>query len=183
MNVPCTHCKALHWIDEQLSKSSRQSSKFSLYCLEGGVSLLPLEQPPASLSTLLTLTAAQAIKFREDIWKYNRAFAFTSLGVNQDHSVNAGGSRSPPVFCISGELRHWSGALTPPVGQLPHYTQLYIYEPQVALNARVEQNSDLDPQIISELQTMLAAHHQYIPKYKHAFEILGQHHGLEDIAV
>jgi hypothetical protein len=142
-----------------------------------------LEQPPPVLLTLLTATTRKAVKFREEIWKYNRAFAFTSLGVNEDHSVNVGGSRGPPVFRISGELCHWSGALSPPTGRLPRYSQLYVYEPRAALDARVQQNSNLDPEILADLQTMLADHHQYVPKFKHAFEILGQHTGPEDVSV
>ena len=180
MDAACKHCSALHWMAERLARSSQLSPKFSLCCLEGKIRLPPLEKAPQPLHDLLTSQDAHAVKFRTEISKYNRTFAFTSLGVNEDHSVNNG--RGPPVFRISGELCHWSGALTPPNSQLARYAQLYLYEPQAALTDRVRQNADLDPGILRDLQAMLIAHHQYVGIYKHAMEILKQHNA-EDVQV
>ena len=151
--------------------------------MEGKIALPLLEPPPEPLQTLLSSTSAVSARFRDDIWKYNRAFAFTSLGVTEDHSVNRG--RGPPVFRISGELHHWSGALTPPPGRSARYAQLYIYEPQAALEDRVRQNNDLNPQLLSALQAMLNDHHHYVPLFKHAFEVLQQNANLnvEDLEV
>ncbi|RDB22730.1 hypothetical protein Hypma_009973 [Hypsizygus marmoreus] len=124
-------------------------------------------------------TAAKA--FRENIWKYNRAFSFTSLGVKEDHSVNNGPGK--PVFRISVELCHWSGALVPEHGQLPRYAQLYMYEPRAALEAQMQQNSDLDRRTVEGLQDMLSHHHQYVPVYRHAFEILRTCDPVLDVSI
>ena len=62
------------------------------------------------------------------------ALAFTSLGVQEDTRVNARGGW---VFRILGQLCHLSGALTPGEGTSPQYTQLYIYDPQQALQQRM----------------------------------------------
>ena len=70
--------------------------------------------------------------FQEEIWRFNWALSFTSLGVNEDCSVNGPG-RGPPVFRICGDLCHRSGALEPSPGQPPRYAQLYVYEPRDAL--------------------------------------------------
>ena len=109
--------------------------------------------------------------FREEIWRFNRALSFTSLGVNEDHSVNGPG-RGPPVFHICGDLCHRSGALEPSPGQPPRYAQLYVYEPQDALALRMNINMDLRPDVMETLQTLLHESHQYAQMYRHAHEIL-----------
>jgi hypothetical protein len=115
------------------------------------------------------------------MWKYNRAFAFTSVGVQEDHAVNA--RPGPPVFRICGELYHRSGALVPEGEQTPTYAQLYIYEPREALQHRISNNADLDPQILQNLQTMLNANHQYVPLYQHAHEILQNYNPMDDAEI
>ncbi|KAF8901877.1 hypothetical protein CPB84DRAFT_908724 [Gymnopilus junonius] len=132
-------------------------------------------------SDLLSSQNPLAKNFREDMWKYNRTFAFTSLGVTEDHSINQ--RRGPPVFRISGELHHSSGALTPAEGRRPRYAQLYIYEPRAALEARASQNRDLNINLIAHLQVMLSENHQYVPVYKHAYEILQAHGDVPDAQV
>ena len=104
-----------------------------------------------------------------------------SLGVEEDHSVNRG--RGPPVFHISGELHHQSGALAPSEGCPPQYAQLYIYKPQAALDARMQQNQGLDCQVMHTLQDMLTAHHQYVPVYRHAYQILQNYNSNNDVHV
>lgn len=181
MNVACAHCGALHWIGEKLARSSDHSPKFGMCCHEGQISLPQRQDPPRHIQELFLSQEPHAREFRENIWKYNRAFSFTSLGVNEVHSVNNG--RGPPVFCITGELCHWSGSLVPHNGQLPKYAQLYIYEPREALAARMQQNQDLDEQIMETLQTFLLQHHQYAPVYRHAWEILRLHPNIENHTV
>ena len=141
----------------------------------------PLKEPPATLQSLLTSENRSSARFREDIWKYNRAFAFTSVGVSEDHSVNRG--NGPPVFRISGELHHRSGALSTPDGHLPRYAQVYVHEPRAALDFRVRQNADLDPQILLSLQTMLASSHPYVEVYKHAHEVLKDYDPADDAQI
>ncbi|KIM40031.1 hypothetical protein M413DRAFT_29163, partial [Hebeloma cylindrosporum] len=181
MDIPCPHCGALHWLAEKLSNSSKHSPKFGMCCMEGKVQLPALEAPPEPLRQLLTSEDRSAKTFRDEIWKYNRAFAFTSLGVDEDHSVNHG--RGPPVFRIFGELHHRSGALAP-IGSRPaSYAQLYIYEPRAALDVRMAQNAGLDRAVMDGLQTMLSQHHQYVPVYRHAFEILRTYDPRNDAEV
>ena len=170
MEIPCPHCGALHWLAEKLAASSKRSPKFGMCCIEGKVQLPALEAPPEPLRWLLTTGGHDATTFWDEIWKYNRALSFTSLGVDEDHSVNQGWG--PPVFRIFGELHHRSGALVPTGTRPASYAQLYIYEPQAALDVRMQQNAGLDHEIMHGLQTMLSQHHQYVPVYCHAFEIL-----------
>ncbi|KAF6759185.1 hypothetical protein DFP72DRAFT_806875, partial [Ephemerocybe angulata] len=182
MDVECPHCHALHWMDEKLSKSSTASPKFGVCCGQGKVKLDAIPEPPALLRNMFTSMDPLYIKFREDVWKYNRAFSFTSLGVHEDHSVNGRG-RGPPVFRISGELHHYSGALEAPNGQRPRYSQLYILEPQAALDHRKALNTGLNAAIINTLQGILLQSHQYVPVYQHAYEILQHYDPRNDIKV
>ena len=172
---------AAHWLAEKLSKSSLRSPSFGGCCLQGKVCLPPLRDPPATLRGLLTSDSQSSLLFRETIWKYNRAFAFTSVGVSEDRSVNRG--NGPPVFRIFGELHHRSGALSAPDGHLPRYAQAYVHEPRAALDFRMRQNADLNSEILQSLQTMLTGSHPYVQIYKHAHEILKDYNPANDAQV
>ena len=82
---------------EKLSRSSKKKPVFGLCCNSGKVDLPKLREPPHVLKSLLERNDQQACDFRENIWKYNRAFAFTSLRASEDHSIN-NTHRGPPVF-------------------------------------------------------------------------------------
>jgi len=111
MEEKCGWCGALHWMSEKVVHSSRSNPVFSL-CYNSGQVVLPrLSAPPEPLRDLLERDDAVGRDFRESISKYNRAFAFTSLQVTEDHSVNEH-HRGPPIFRIQGELHHRGGHLS-----------------------------------------------------------------------
>ena len=166
MDVICTQCGAAHWKAERLSKSTNATPRFGTCCLDGKVRLPAPKDPPATLKNLLTSSDRNCTKFRENIWKYNRAFAFTSLGVSEDYSVNRG--KGPPIFRIFGELHHYSGALSTSEHRTPRYAQVYIYEPKAALDHRMQLNADLDRATMDGLQRMLNSSHPYVTIYRHA---------------
>jgi hypothetical protein len=172
MEWECRHCGALHWFAEKTVKSSKTIPEFSQCCEHGEVQLPDLCPPPPPLLRLFTGDDDQAKNFKEYIWEYNRALAFTSLGIMQDHSVNVG--RGPPVFRIQGELHHDSASLLPRAGVSPRYAQLYIYDPHSALRYRMENNpnGNLREDTMSVLQDVIRNNHQYAPVYMHAYEIL-----------
>ncbi|KIK00972.1 hypothetical protein K443DRAFT_99409 [Laccaria amethystina LaAM-08-1] len=161
MDIACSSCGALHWMVEKLSDSSKRNLRFGTCCMDGKVQLPPLQPPPEPLQRLLTSNDADAVAFREVGWKYNRAFSFTSLGVSEDRTVNEGFRWGPPVFRICGDLCHRSGALTTE-GEIKCYAQLWVLEPRAALEARMDNNIDLDQDVMHGLQTMLGEHHQYV---------------------
>ena len=181
MDVICTHCGAAHWKDERLSKSTLAAPKFGVCCMDGKVQLPALQDPPPQLRELLTSPDQSCVKFRQNLWKYNRAFAFTSLGVSEDHSVNHG--RGPPVFRIFGELHHLSGALETTSGRHPRYSQLYIHEPRAALDFRMKVNTDLDRATMSNLQSMLRTSNPYVGLYQHAYQILKNYDPSSDVQI
>lgn len=181
MDIECSHCGALHWFDEKLTDSSARSPQFGSCCNSGQVRLPALEEPPPMLRDLFVNNTPQSREFRENIWKYNRAFAFTSLSVKEDHSVNRG--RGEPVFRIQGELCHRSGPLTPTPGHRPTYAQLYIFEPRAALEHRVSQNQDLRRDTMQVIQDVLLRHHQYAPVYQHAHNVLREYNPNDDVSI
>jgi hypothetical protein len=74
---------------------------------------------------------------------------------------------------------------TDPNGEQPLASpQLYFYDPQVALVHRCRQNSGPDPETICTfLQTMLLEYHQYVPVYRHAYEILEHCDPIDNISI
>ncbi|KAF9473337.1 hypothetical protein BDN70DRAFT_817394 [Pholiota conissans] len=105
MDVPCLHCGTLHWLNEKLvsSDSNKCPSCFSLCCMEGKIVLPILQLLPEPLCYLLTSDDHAAVKFCEDMWKYNCAFAFTSLGICEQFDQNVE-HKGLPIFKIYTEL-------------------------------------------------------------------------------
>ena len=133
MNIPCSECGALHWLAERLSGSSKINPKFGTCCFSGKVHIPRLDDPPPELLALFRGQDDISKNFRNHITNYNNALAMTSLVCQQDHSVNTTGG-APYLFKIQGSLYHKTGALIPAQGRAPNYAQLYIYDPQEAID-------------------------------------------------
>ena len=173
MDVACSDCGALHWTSEKLANSP----KFGMCCYSGKIKIPKLDDPPPELLHLLTGQEDICKKFRDHIRNYNNALAMTSLGCNQDKEINRDG-RGPFVFKVQGRLYHRIGSLLPQPDSSPVYAQLYIYDPQEALDFRMNNaaNTTLDRQTMQTLQDMLYRRHPGVQLYKQAFE-LTQHMG------
>ena len=120
-------------------------------------------------------TSPHSLGFRTHIHQYNAAFAFTSLGVDVDHSIITGSG--PYSFRISGQLHpsHHAGAnLLPLPDSHPKYAQLYIYNPQEQLAHRQTNNPTLNPAVMTEIQGILNTSHPYVQLYKQAFQIMNE---------
>jgi hypothetical protein len=117
MDVKCQHCGALHWLAEKTANSSQSNPQFGACCNHGKVVIENLAEPPEGIRRLLLDDTDQAKDYRNNMWQYNIALSFTSLGVTEDQSVSRG--RGPPIFKIQGELVHRAGALVPSPGRTP----------------------------------------------------------------
>ncbi|KAJ7767949.1 hypothetical protein DFH07DRAFT_679896, partial [Mycena maculata] len=100
MDVKCQHCGAFHWIGEKTSNSSVRAPKFGMCCNHGKVEFPDLEAPPEALRLLLTGNDDKSVEYRKNMWQYNVALSFTSLGIKEDRSVTRG--RGPPLLKIQG---------------------------------------------------------------------------------
>lgn len=179
MDVVCHFCEAFHWIDERITTSSILQPEFGMCCDHGKVSLPPLRIPPLPLFNLFTGTSMTAREFQTNIVQYNAALAFTSMGVNIDHSVLG---RGPPVFRIHGELTHLTGSLLPEEGVPPTYAQLYIHDSQDAYRCRITRNDNLSLNTLNSLQQIMKVYNAYTPLYQHAYEIL-RHYDAPDYSI
>ncbi|KAJ7195474.1 hypothetical protein GGX14DRAFT_377073, partial [Mycena pura] len=144
-------------------------------CKHGKVVIAHLRNSP--LEELFTSNTTQAREFRQNIVKYNMVLSFTSLGVKEDHSINNGGG--PPVFRIRDELHH-IGALLPPTGQVPTYAQLYIIDPDAAVNQRMANSPTLRRETMETLQRVVMTHHQYAPIYMRAKAVFANNAAGDD---
>ena len=122
MDIRCAHCDVLHWIEERNTSSPRTRPNFTACCSCGKVSLPPLAQPPSPLWDLLEGQTPEAKQFRNQIRKYNNAFAFTSVGAKIDQSMARGGVYT---FRLQGELHHHMGSLLPREGETKICTDVY----------------------------------------------------------
>ncbi|KAL1717976.1 hypothetical protein EV715DRAFT_172465, partial [Schizophyllum commune] len=182
MTVSCSSCRALHWNDERLTSSKKNTPIFGLCCDSGQVRLPLLAQPPPFLYHLYESDSTIARAFRKHIRQYNNAFAFTSLGVQEDRALNMSG-RSAWVFRIHGELCHYSSALERTDAARPCFAQVYIYDPAVAHAHRVANNDNLDSAVLMELERELRAYNPYARIYQHAYEVLSARESYEDALI
>jgi hypothetical protein len=102
------------------------------------------------------------------IRQYNSLFAFTSIGVHIDQSINTGSG--PYVFRINGVVHHRIGSLLPTDGSQPEYAQLYIYDTSNEVQNRLylipsERDRVPDPILVRLLIEMLDTHNPVIPDF------------------
>ncbi|ETW86527.1 hypothetical protein HETIRDRAFT_307199 [Heterobasidion irregulare TC 32-1] len=167
MDVECSHCKALHFSSKKLSFSTRNHIRFGMCCLQGQIRLPVLLDPPQTLRNLLCGDTENAKSFRLNIRQYNSAFAFTSIAAKlSDHVTTTSG---PYAFKIHGELYHQMGTLLPPNHLRPSYAQLYVIDPQAALNERNNANPNLKSEIMNNLQDMFHEHNPYLKHFSHLY--------------
>ena len=126
----CQHCNVVFWYQERVLSLSSYAQRRIVYhlCCRGGHVSLPKHRPfPPPLCDLIKFNGGPASNsFMRLIRQYNSMFAFTSLGVDIDRSINTG--RGPYIFRINGVVHHRIGSLIPDEGNRPQYAQLYIYD-------------------------------------------------------
>lgn len=95
-------------------------------------------------------------------------FAFTSFQHGQDNQTNGGLS----TFQVHGVTYHLQFPLQLPnqPGVLPPFAQTWIYDGNMALNARMQRNPNLDAEVIRQLIDMLLHTNPFIQIYRNAYE-------------
>ena len=113
MTKTCHYCDAKLWPTETSS----------LYCANGQINLPLSQHLPEPLHQLFVAYTAEYRRFRNNIRSYNSAFAFASLGVNED-MLPAG------VYCfrVRSTVCHRIGHLQSNIeGEGAKFAQLYRY--------------------------------------------------------
>ena len=60
----------------------------------------------------------------------------------------------------------------PEDSETPCYSQLYVYDPDMAYHCRISRNENLSPATMRTLQHIMSDYNAYTPVYQHAYEVL-----------
>ena len=103
--------------------------------------------------------------FKQNIRCYNSALGFASFSdalsagdqaPDEDAAGRASSSRGgPPVYILHGRAYHIVGTFYPPKGEKAKFAQLYVYDPQVATDVRLDSFDGLDAEMLSALLHLL----------------------------
>ena len=88
---------------------------------------------PGVLHHLFFDSNKDAKDFQLIIWQYNKAFAFTSSGGLWQLDGTVFNGKGPMTFKIQGEMYHQIGPFEPDCSGAHLYNQLYILDPNEAL--------------------------------------------------
>ena len=124
MDVECSLCHALHWIDEKVADSPVRNPTFSKCCHGGKVALPPLQPPLAPLNGLFNGSHPRARVFLSSIRRYNCNFQLASQGIKFSTSAQPGSG--PRTMRMQGRAYHLLGPMRPVPGQPARFAQLYI---------------------------------------------------------
>nr|XP_047124283.1 uncharacterized protein LOC124806990 [Hydra vulgaris] len=160
MNHNCQYCGAKKFLNET----------HFLCCHSGKVVLPPLSPYPPLMVDLMTgnhVDRALNQNFFKHIRNYNACLSFASFIATIDPPSN----RGPPCFRISGQIMHRIGNLRHQQGDPPAYCQLYVYDPNTALNFRMEQNDCCIRELMELLQTIINQENPYALAFKNMAEV------------
>lgn len=134
-----------------------------------GVKLRKYNPWPAPLDRLIRFRGgSESRDFMCLIRSYNSMFAFSSLGVKVDDSINIG--RDPYVFRINGFPCHRIGSLVPAPNKSPKFAQLYIYDTVNEVDHRMAvfdgEGAGADRGIVTELTAMLNMSNELVRKFR-----------------
>ncbi|CDF37673.1 unnamed protein product [Chondrus crispus] len=115
IRVECSHCKALHFVQERIGGSSAARPIFSTCCGKGKLSLPLLPEPPALLRSLLIDDTPRARSFRKNIRAYNVALSMASV-VAKWVNRGPGPSNFNPTMTMQGGIQLEEALMT----QLTH---------------------------------------------------------------
>ena len=153
----CKYCGAKKW----------QGETPGMCCNGGKVKLEVLHAPPEMLKKLLTEDTSDAKHFRQNLWKYNTAFAMTSFGGDKD-LTNRGFFTT---YKVQGQVYHLLGSLLPLPEETPKFLQVYfINTSDDEAKHRCSLNSGGRMNIIQQLQDMHHQSHPYVASFKYALE-------------
>ncbi|OAD80295.1 hypothetical protein PHYBLDRAFT_137847 [Phycomyces blakesleeanus NRRL 1555(-)] len=148
MNVECSSCRALMWMDKRNGKASLRNPTFSM-CCGNRTSVLPsLEPTPPAIAELLNNRTRDEKQFLSKIRSYNGTLSFTSLGANIDHSV-ANNKSGAYNFQIHRTVCHRIGSITP--SQVQHWQH---------------QASYLSREVLEKLQSVLEETNPFISLFR-----------------
>ena len=107
--------------------------------------------------------------FQAHARQYNNTFVFAAIKSTQRQFAH----RGPSVYCISGKMVHFCGALRPNPDQCAAFSQLYIVTAAESLRTRREPFHGVlkDSVILDILTTLEDIENPYISAYRTMYNI------------
>ena len=156
MNNVCKFCQALRFSGESNG----------LCCNNGKVILPEILSPPNPLKSLVFGTNRNSTVFLKNVRKYNACFQMTSFGVKNICNYNY-----PSTFRIQGQIYHQLGSILPTNEDNPNFLQIYfIGNHELEANRRCSIISNVDLDIVTQIQMFLHEHNKLIHLFKFAIE-------------
>ncbi|CDF36294.1 unnamed protein product [Chondrus crispus] len=164
--VECSHCKALHFVQERIGSSSAARPIFSTCCGKGKLSLPLLPDPPALLRSLLIDDTPRACSFRKNIRAYNVALSMASV-VAKWVNRGPGPSNFNPTMTMQGGMYHYMGPMMPSEGRAPSYASVYIHDTDYATQTRTRLGTSrqLEEALMMQLTHMLHECNPYVQTF------------------
>ena len=153
----CEHCNAILF----------QGETNAICCSKGTITLPSPAPPPALLNILKESTSSISggRHFIDNIRLFNSNFAFTSIGVKIDTSLE-NAQRGVYTFKVNGVFHYRLGSLNPYDG-IPKFLQLYIFHSQNKLENRHRWGDHLSRELTQTLQDILHQNNPFIIQFKH----------------
>ena len=170
MNHVCKHCGSRNFAGERVNQGQTGTSRqhFNICCRNGKTASLPQwPAPPPEFKDLLQARGQRGKELREHIRHYNNGLAMVSVGAVLKTPPGTG----PPVFRVQGQIVHRAGDLRATEGTQPAFAQLYLYDPDTALEARMATHTETTRATMRALQDLMYVHNPYVQSYKHLKEV------------
>ncbi|CDF38585.1 ATP dependant DNA helicase [Chondrus crispus] len=164
VHIECSHCKALHFVQERIVSSSAARPMFSTCCGKGKLSLPLLTDPPALLRSLLIDDTPRACRFRKNIRAYNSALSMASV-VAKWVNRGPGTSNFNPTMTMQGEMYHYMGPMMPSEGRAPSFASVYIHDTDYGTQTRTRlggASTRLEDTLLMQLTHMLHECNPYV---------------------
>uniref|UniRef100_A0A914YB10 Uncharacterized protein n=1 Tax=Panagrolaimus superbus TaxID=310955 RepID=A0A914YB10_9BILA len=160
LNFICTHCGSKHFESEKISNKG-----LSFYgCCQHGTIKVEIPDYPEELKKLFDLP-----EFKRDIRPLNNVHSFGSFNADV---VNFGVNRPGPyAFVVQGQVYYQiNTALTNESNQPKSHGQLYIVDPEEAVENRIGIFNNLNPDIVKKLSTILSEINAHAKAFKMLYE-------------
>ncbi|CDF39624.1 Helicase-like protein [Chondrus crispus] len=164
VHIECSHCKALHFVQERIVSSSAARPMFSTCCGKGKLSLPLLTDPPALLRSLLIDDTPRARGFRKNIRAYTSALSMASV-VAKWVNRGPGTSNFNPTMTMQGEMYHYMGPMMPSEGRAPSFASVYIHDTDYGTQTRTRlggASTRLEDTLLMQLTHMLHECNPYV---------------------
>ncbi|CDF39089.1 ATP dependant DNA helicase [Chondrus crispus] len=166
IRVECSHCKALHFVQERTVSSPAARPICSTCCGKGKLSLPLLPDPPALLRSLLIDDNPRARRFRNNIRAYNAALSMASV-VAKWENRRPGPSNFNPTMTMQGGMYHYMGPMMPSEGRRPCFASVYSHDTDYATQTRTGLGTSrrLEEALMTQLTHMLHECNPYVQTF------------------